>query len=136
MKQKSVLIYVAACMIIGIILVLVRLQMSKDTPPEFSLNRTELDLSNLKVSDLNEAGFWLPNNDGTMPASSYKERLSYYHGEDRSVSMGGISVLNYSSSKKPYANCAVFEITAKSRDKDGNLTGLQTSTDGQNIFRK
>lgn len=35
MKQKSVLIYVAACVVIGIILALVRLQMSKDTPPEF-----------------------------------------------------------------------------------------------------
>lgn len=86
MKQKSVLIYVAACVVIGIILALVRLQMSKDTPPEFSLNGTELDLSSVKVSDLNEAGFWLPNNDGTMPGSSFKERLSYYHGEDRTVS--------------------------------------------------
>lgn len=136
MKQKSVLIYVAACVVIGIILALVRSQMSKDTPPEFSLNGTELDLSVLKVSDLNEAGFWLPNNNGTMPASSFKERLSYYHGEDRTISMGGISVLNYSSSKKPYADCAVFEITAKSRDKDGNLTGLQATYKGEEFFGK
>lgn len=136
MKQNKTLIYVAACIIAGFALVLITTVINKDTPPKLVLNGTELDLSKLEISDLNEAGFWLSNNDGSLSGSTFRESLSYYWGDDRTISMGGVSVLNRSSSKTPYADCDVFEITAKSRDKEGNPTGLQAAYEGEEFFGK
>lgn len=136
MKQKKTLLYVAACIIAGFVLVLITTIINKDTPPKLALNGTEFNLAKLKISDLNEAGFWLSNNDSSLAGKTFKESLSYYDGEDRSISMGGVSVLNRSSSKKPYVNCDVFEITAKSRDKEGNPTGLQATYEGKEFFGK
>ncbi len=136
MKQKKTLLYVAACIIAGFALVFITTMINKDTPPKLALNGTDLNLAKLKISDLNEAGFWLSNNDSSLAGSSFKESLSYYNGDDRSISMGGVSVLNRSSSKKPYEDCAVFEITAKSKDKAGNLTGLQATYEGKEFFGK
>lgn len=110
--------------------------LNEDTPPKLALDGTELNLAKLRVSDLNEAGFYLSNNDGNMPGSSFKEMLSYYRGDERSVSMGGVSVLNSVSSKKPYVNCQVFEISAKYMDKAGNLTGLKATYEGKEFFGK
>lgn len=136
MKQNKTLIYVAACIIAGFALVLITTVINKDTPPKLVLNGTELDLSKLEISDLNEAGFWLSNNDGSLSGSTFRESLSYYWGDDRTISMGGVSVLNRSSSKTPYVDCDVFEITAKSRDKEGNPTGLQAAYEGEEFFGK
>lgn len=135
MKQKKNLIFAATCVVI-VVLGFVLAIVTKDKPPAFALNGTELDLSRLRISDLNEAGFWLSNNDNSMPSSSYKEMLSYYWGDDRSISMGGVSVLNRSSSQTPYVKCEVFEIAAKSMDKDGNPTGLQATYEGKEFFGK
>lgn len=136
MKQKKTLLYVAACIIAGVALVFITNMINKDTPPKLTLNGTELDLSKLEISDLNEAGFWLSNNDGSLAGSTFKESLSYYQGDDRTISMGGVSVLNRRSSATPYADCDVFEITAKSKDKEGNLTGLQATYEGKEFFGK
>lgn len=136
MKKKMIMIYVAACIVVALVLVIFASIAGKDTPPRLELNGTELDLSDIKVSDLNEAGFWLEKNDNTLPGSNFKELLSYYWGDDRSVSMGGVSLLNSSSSKKAYVDCQVFEITAKSRDKEGNPTGLQVLYEGEEVFGK
>ncbi len=134
MKQKSSMIYVVVCILVGVILVAVATVINKDTAPRLALNGTELDLDHLKVSDLNAAGFHLSNDDGSMPGTSFKEMLSYYLGDDRNLSMGGVSVLNRRNSQTPYADCNVFEITAKAMDKDGNLTGLQVTYEGVDIF--
>lgn len=136
MKNKKTLIYVVACIIAGAAIVFIANAVNKDTPPKLVLNGTELDLANLEVSDLNKAGFWLSNNDGSMPGSSFKESLSYYWGDDRTISMGGVSVLNRSSSKTPYVRCDIFEISAKSEDKEGNPTGLQATYEGKEFFGK
>lgn len=136
MKQKKTLIYAAACIVVGAILVFVITAINKDTPPKLALNGTELNLANIEVSDLNAAGFYLSKNDGSLPGSSFKESLSYYWGDDRSISMGGVSLLNRFSSSTPYVDCDVFEITAKSMDKEGNLTGLQATYEGQEFFGK
>lgn len=136
MKQKKVMIYVVACIVVAAVLVIFASLQSKDTPPRLALNGTELDLSDIKISDLNEAGFWLMNNENTLPGSSFKEMQSYYWGDERVISMGGVSILNSSSSKKPYVDCQVFEISAKSKDKEGNLTGLQVLYEGEEVFGK
>lgn len=136
MKRKKILLIVAVCVATMFVLAIFISIMSKDTPPKLVLNGTELDLSDIRVSDLNEAGFWLQKNDSSMPSSSFKEMLSYYWGDDRTVSMGGVSLLNSTSKKKPYVDCQVFEITAKSRDKDGNLTGLKATYEGEEFFGK
>lgn len=135
MKQKKNLIFAATCVVI-VVLAFVLTIVTKDKPPKLALNGTELDLSRLRVSDLNEAGFWLSNNDNSTPSSSFKEMLSYYWGDDRTISMGGVSVLNRSSSKTPYVKCEVFEIAAKSMDKDGTPTGLQATYEGEEFFGK
>ena len=135
MKQKKNLIFTVSCIVV-IVLAFVLSIVTKDKPPRLALNGTELDLSDLRVSDLNEAGFWLSNNDNNMPGSSFKEMLSYYRGDDRSISMGGISLLNRHSSQTPYARCEVFEIAAKSMDNDGNPTGLQATYEGEEFFGK
>lgn len=124
------------CIVAMVVLAFVFVIVTRDKPPRLALNGTELDLSALKVSDLNEAGFWLSGNDNSMPSSTFKEMLSYYWGDDRTVSMGGVSILNRSSSKTPYVNCSIFEISAKSVDKDGNLTGLQATYEGEEFFGK
>ena len=135
MKLKKNLTFAASCIII-IVLAFVLTIVTKDKPPKLALNGTELDLSDIRISDLNEAGFWLSNNDNNMPGSSFKEMISYYWGDDRSISMGGVSVLNRYSSQTPYVKCEVFEIAAKSMDKDGNLTGLQATYEGEEFFGK
>lgn len=134
MKKTS--IYVAACIIAGVALVFIATIINRDTPPKLALNGTELNLSELEISDLNKAGFWLSNNDGSLAGSTFRESLSYYWGDDRTISMGGVSVLNRGSSQRPYVNCDVFEITAKSQDKDGNPTGLQATYEGEEFFGK
>ncbi len=136
MRQKKSALFTVVCVIAAIALGVVLSIVTKDKPPRLALNGTELDLANLKISDLNEAGFWLSNNDNNMPGSSFKEMLSYYQGDDRNLSMGGVSLLNRSSSQTPYVNCGVFEISAKSRDKDGTPTGLQAAYEGQEFFGK
>ncbi len=136
MKQKKSLLYVVACIIAGFALVFITNIINKDTPPKLSLNGTELDLSKLEISDLNKAGFWLSNNDASMSGSTFRESLSYYWGDDRTISMGGVSVLNRRNSTAPYVNCDVFEITAKSQDKAGNPTGLQATYEGKEFFGK
>ncbi|MDE7045698.1 MAG: hypothetical protein K2O97_11935 [Acetatifactor sp.] len=136
MKQKKRPFFTAGCIIGVIALSFVISILSKDKPPAFALNGTELNLASLRISDLNEAGFRLSNNDNSMPGSSFKEMLSYYWGNDQNISMGGVSLLNRSSSKTPYAKCEVFEISAKSMDKDGNLTGLQAPYEGEEFFGK
>ena len=136
MKQKRNPLFTVICVIAMVALGMVINIVSKDKPPRLALNGTELNLENLTVSDLNEAGLWLSNNDNNMPGSSFKEMLSYYQGDDRTISMGGVSVLNRRSSQAPYAKCEVFEIAAKSRDNDGNLTGLQASYEGEEFFGK
>lgn len=136
MKQKKILLLAAGIVVLFITVAVIASTAGKDTPPRLELNGTELDLSDIRVSDLNEAGFWLQNNDNNMPGSSFKEMLSYYWGDDREVSMGGVSLLNSSSSKKPYTNCQVFEISAKSVDNEGNLTGLQALYEGEEFFGK
>ena len=135
MKTKKILFYVGVFVLI-VVLGFVMNIVSKDKPPALALNGTELNLSNLRISDLNEAGFWLSNNDNSMPGSSFKEMLSYYWGSDRNISMGGVSVLNRFSSQTPYPKCEVFEISAKSKDKDGNLTGLQATYEAEEFFGK
>ena len=109
---------------------------SYDEPPKLALNGTELNLSNLRVSDMNDAGFYLGNNDGYLPGNTYKEFLSYYNGEDGEISQGGISVLNSQSSEKDYVDCRIFEISAKSHNKEGEATGLQATYNGQEFFGK
>lgn len=135
MKRIYIIItaYSILCMIAVAVFVTIA---SKDTPPRLELNGTELDLSDIRVSDLNEAGFWLWDNDGNMPGYSFDEMISYYWGDDREFSMGGVSLLNSSSNKKPYTDCQVFEISAKSMDKEGNLTGLQALYEGEEFFGK
>ena len=85
---------------------------------------------------MNEAGFYLGNNDGSLPGNTYKEFLSYYDGEDGEISQGGISVLNSQSSKRPYVDCRVFEISAKSYNKEGIATGLEATYNGEEFFGK
>lgn len=135
MRPKKNRMFTVAC-IVMIVLAFVLPILTKDKPPKFALNGTELDLSSLRISDLNEAGFWLSNNDNNMPGSTFKEMLSYYQGDDRTISMGGVSLLNRSSSQTPYVKCQVFEIAAKSRDKEGNPTGLQATYEGEEFFGK
>lgn len=135
MRFKKNLIFTGAIILV-IVLGFVLNIVSKDKPPKLALNGTELNLSNLRISDLNAAGFYLSNNDNSMPGSSFKEMLSYYQGDDRTISMGGVSVLNRYSSQTPYAKCEVFEISAKSRDKEGNPTGLQATYEGVEFFGK
>lgn len=130
-KAKKRIISAALFVLTWVIIALIH-----DRPPRLALNGTELNLSNLKVSDLNKAGFWLSSNDNSMPGSSFKTMLAYYWGDDRSISMGGVSILNRSSSKTPYVKCPVFEISAKSEDKEGNLTGLQATYEGEEFFGK
>lgn len=109
----------------------------KDTPPTLALNGTELNLASLKVSDMNNAGFYLTDNAGSMTGDTFRERLSYVQGEDGEMSMGGISLLNRSSGSKDYVDCEVFEIYAKSRDREeGNSTGLKATYNGQEFFGK
>lgn len=45
-----------------------------------------------------------------MSGSSFKEMLSYYQDDDRSISLGGVSLLNRYNSQTPYVKCEVFEI--------------------------
>ena len=136
MKQKKSGLFTVICVVAAIALGVLLSVVTKDKPPKLALGGTELDLSNLRISDLNAAGFHLSNNDNSMPGSSFKEMLSYYQGDDREMSMGGVSVLNRSSSQTPYAKCEVFEIAAKSRDKEGNPTGLQATYEGEEFFGK
>lgn len=136
MKQKKSALFTIICVVAAIALGFILNIVSKDKPPKLALGGTELNLSNLKVSDLNAAGFYLSNNDNSMPGSSFKEMLSYYQGDDREMSMGGVSLLNRYSSQTPYVKCEVFEIAAKSRDKEGNPTGLQATYEGVEFFGK
>ena len=136
MKKMKSALFTVLCVVAMFGLGMVLNIVSKDKPPRFALGGTELNLSSLKVSDLNAAGFYLSNNDNNMPGSSFKEMLSFYQGEDRNTSMGGVSLLNRYSSQTPYVKCEVFEIAAKSRDKEGNPTGLQATYEGEEFFGK
>lgn len=136
MKQKKSALFTVICVVAAIALGFILNIVSKDKPPKLALGGTELNLSSLRISDLNAAGFYLSNNDSSMPGSSFKEMLSYYQGDDRTTSMGGVSVLNRYSSQTPYVKCEVFEIAAKSRDKEGNPTGLQATYEGEEFFGK
>lgn len=136
MKQKKIFLIVGVCVVAMIIFTVIISILSQDTPPKLTLDGTELDLSNLTVSDLNEAGYYLQKNDNSMPGSSFKEMLTYYRGDDQTVSMGGISILNSVSKTRPYTDCQVFEITMKSHDKEGNLTGLDVTYEGEAFFGK
>ncbi len=134
-KLKTILYYLGAIVVAALIITFI-VGIAEDTPPKFALNGVELDLKNLRVSDMNEAGFFLGNNDGSLPEYSFKEMLSYYQGNNDELSMGGISVLNSSGSEREYVDCQVFEITAKARDKEGNLTGLEATYNGESFFGK
>ena len=109
---------------------------NKDIPPKFALNGTELDLANINVSDLNNAGFYLQNNDNKLQGDSFKTKLSYFKGEDRTISMGGVSILNRGKGEIPYEKSSIFEITAKSKNKDNNETGLKATYNGKEFFGK
>lgn len=126
-------------MISGVIVVVLFLFFTgerKDTPPKFSLNGISLDLAKLHVSDLNKAGFYLDKNDATLAGNNFKNLLSYYKDDDHSISMGGVSILNRGSGSLPYEKCQIFEITAKSRDKEGNPTNLSATYNGETFFGK
>jgi hypothetical protein len=138
MNQKKFLkpvIIVVAVVVIGALSMLVN-ALNQDKPPKLSLNGTELDLASLKLKDLNAAGFNMKNNHNKLEGETFYEMRAYYWGENFDISMGGISLLNRRSSSVEYADCEIFEISAKSRDNDGNLTGLQVTYNGEEVFGK
>lgn len=138
MNQKKFLkpvIIVVAVVVIGALSILIN-KLNEDKPPKFTLNGTELDLATLKLKDLNAAGFNMKNNHNKLEGETFYEMRSYYWGDNFDLSMGGISLLNRRSSSAEYADCEIFEISAKSRDNDGNLTGLQVTYNGQEVFGK
>ncbi len=122
--------------ILAVVLFLFLTGERKDTPPKFALNGVDLNLEKIHVSDLNDAGFYLDKNDSTLAGNNFRNLLSYYNGDDHSISMGGVSILNRGSGSLPYTKCQIFEITAKSRDKEGNLTNLEATYNGEHFFGK
>lgn len=136
MKKKLIdtLFNIFLVVIILVVCVGAAFMIGYDEPPKLALNGTELDLTDLRVSDMNDAGFYLGNNDGSLPGNTYKEFLSYYDGEDGEISQGGISVLNGQSSKREYVDCRIFEISAKSHNKEGEATGLEATYNGEEFF--